>query len=500
MPDKSAKASESRVDPPHAIHRATAKTAAKAAVGGEVAEAPAALELESSMPIDKHAAELAQRLQQQQDALQRRAAELDARELDLQAKVESAKLWFEEQNQLVEERPGGERDPSADAAAAERAKRELEELRAAIAKREQELDARQAELYQEIESFTNDRGKHGDRIAELDRRQQAIQRREEEFKARQQELNGQLKSRSTVEAELERQRVELESQQQELQNQIAGFAEREAQLAARQAEIQLAIKRYEALGITERRIAQAESQSNESHARAIHLDEAEAMLAEEKRSLQRERSQLNADRQAMQQQHLMERRKIEEERVTMKQEIAHDKELLSRRAERIDDREAALERLQVELQGTQREVLEMRLATEETWAQLTGALAPASLTRSIAQVRARLSDHYEQTLREMEERRVELEGVSKQLGDEQSRLEEHGRQLLEWSRRRDEEIEKQAARLIARERELDRQQGQYESLEVRWNHERSELRARIRDLLSNMRHGPSGEGPLAKAA
>ena len=75
------------------------------------------------------------------------------------------------------------------------------------------------------------------------------------------------------------------------------------------------------------------------------LPRAEAMLAEEKRALQRDRSQLKAERQAMQQQHLIERRKIEEERVAQKQEIAHDKELLSRRAERLDDREAALERL-----------------------------------------------------------------------------------------------------------------------------------------------------------
>jgi len=36
----------------------------------------------------------------------------------------------------------------------------------------------------------------------------------------------------------------------------------------------------------------------------------------------------------------------------------------------------------------------MRLATEETWAQLTGVLAPATLTRSIAKVRAQLADQY----------------------------------------------------------------------------------------------------------
>ena len=61
-----------------------------------------------------------------------------------------------------------------------------------------------------------------------------------------------------------------------------------------------------------------------------------------------------------------------------------------------------------ELRTTQREVLEMRLATEETWAQLSGALAPASLTRSISQVRAKLADHYRVTLDEMAARSEQL--------------------------------------------------------------------------------------------
>ncbi|TWT37738.1 hypothetical protein KOR34_27010 [Posidoniimonas corsicana] len=496
-PQPAGSPTESRLDPPHPVHGPSTKAAATAAVGDAGGHARGALELESSQPIEKHAAELAERLQRQQEALQRRAAELDAREADLADKVESAKLWFEEQNQLLEQGGLPPQDASAPPAVDEQAAEALDEMRRALSRREHELDQRQADLYREIEELTAQKGKHGDRVADLDRRQQKLERLEEEIKQREATLSVEQSGKGKAEADLQRRRAEVEAQTQDLQNQIAEFAQREAQLAARQAEIQLAIKRYEALGVTERRIAEAESQSNQSNARALHLDEAEAMLSEEKRVLQRAQSQLKADRQALQQTQLMERRKIEEERAAFKQEMAHEKALLARRSERVDERESALERLQVELQETQREVLEMRLATEETWAQLTGALAPATLTRSIAQVRARLSDHYEQTLRELEERRVELESVSTQLGEEQHRLEEHGRQLLEWSRRRDEEIEKQAARLVARERELDRQQAHYETLETKWDRERAELRARIRDLLGSMRHG---SGPAAKAA
>ena len=57
----------------------------------------------------------------------------------------------------------------------------------------------------------------------------------------------------------------------------------------------------------------------------------------------------------------------------------------------------------------------MRLATEETWAQLAGALAPASLTRSISQVRAKLADHYRDVLAELAQRSEQLEAVRRDL-------------------------------------------------------------------------------------
>ena len=82
---------------------------------------------------------------------------------------------------------------------------------------------------------------------------------------------------------------------------------------------------------------------------------------------------------------------------------------LEQREAEIDARENALAQMQAELRNTQREVLEMRLATEETWAQLSGALAPASLTRSIGQVRSKLADHYRTTIEELAERSEQLE-------------------------------------------------------------------------------------------
>lgn len=493
MAEESNKPADSRVDPPHAIHRAAHKPELVAQAAGEIGNAPPALDLESTPAIEKHAASLSERLQEQHQALERRAAELQSREGDLEAKVESARLWFEEQSLEIEQQRAelGVGDNAPTMGPDPEVLNALEEQKSALESRERELDSRQADLYEQIEELTAQRGRHAERVAELDKRQQHSERVAEEMLERESQAARDHAAKGKQAADLDRQRAELEAQQQELENRAAGFAEREAQLAARQAEIQLALKRYEGLGINERRMATAQREANEAAARTLHLDEAEAMLAEENQSHQRDRQQLQIDRQAWRQEQLIERRKIEEERSLAKQEQAHKETLLRERSERVDEREAAIQRLQVELQASQREVLEMRLATEETWAQLTGALAPASLSRSIAQVRTRLADHYGQMLAQLEDRRAELDTVADQLAEEQERLEDHGRQLQGWAQRRDEEFEQQAARLIARERELDRQQRQYEQMEARWSHERGELRGRIQELLAAMRHEPA---------
>jgi hypothetical protein len=142
----------------------------------------------------------------------------------------------------------------------------------------------------------------------------------------------------------------------------------------------------------------------------------------------------------------------------------------------------------MELRHTEREALEMRLATEETWAQLSGALAPASLTRSISIVRAKLADSYRQTLEDIARQSTDLETVRRELAEQLAGLEAQRHELQQWAQRRHEDIEHQAARLVAREQELDRQQQHYEQLESRWQLEQIEYQAEIRRLLAALRN------------
>jgi hypothetical protein len=182
-----------------------------------------------------------------------------------------------------------------------------------------------------------------------------------------------------------------------------------------------------------------------------------------------------------------ERRAIVAQEQLAQADRQHRTAQLDQREAEIDARENALAQMHAELRATQREVLEMRLATEETWAQLSGALAPASLTRSISQVRAKLADHYRSTLEEIAGRSQQLEAVRQDLAQQLAAIEDERHELGGWAERRHADIEQQASRLVAREQELDRQQHHYEQMESQWCIERTDYQAEIRRLLATIR-------------
>ena len=67
------------------------------------------------------------------------------------------------------------------------------------------------------------------------------------------------------------------------------------------------------------------------------------------------------------------------------------------------------------------------------------------------------------------------------------RVESQRQELQAWAERRHADIEQQAARLVAREQELDRQQQHYEQMESQWHVERADYQAEIRRLLATIR-------------
>ena len=129
-----------------------------------------------------------------------------------------------------------------------------------------------------------------------------------------------------------------------------------------------------------------------------------------------------------------------------------------------------------------REALEIRLATEELWVQLCGSAPPAALTRSLGQVRAKLAEHYRMAAAEVAEKKVELETLRNQLAEEHKKLTRQKVGLEQWATGRQQEVEQQAQRLVAREEELERQETTFNDRVRQWQGERLGYQQEIRRL------------------
>ena len=136
-------------------------------------------------------------------------------------------------------------------------------------------------------------------------------------------------------------------------------------------------------------------------------------------------------------------------------EAAKQLEAIASRAEQIERRSAAVDQLRAEVLLAQRETLELRLATDELWAQMAGAAPPAALSQSLAQIRGKLADRYRLERAEIAGEKNDLERLVERVDRERERVEVQRLQVERWIANRQADIEGQATRLAARERQLD---------------------------------------------
>ena len=373
-----------------------------------------------------------------------------------------------------------------------------ETQKAEFEKRHREMDQRQAMLYRDIEEHTQLRTRLGSDQHALEELRADIAQRREEFEQQRLMIERQRAEceelRVQTNADLDRQRAECDELRKQAaaelelqQEQAQDLQVREEALQQRHVEIQTAIRRFERMGAVEERMHELDEMANAFQARRRYLDDAETLLKQQEEELQAERERLEAEQEEKEEALRRERNKMIDEQKRASLDYSRQREALQRRVEQVDSREATLEQMRAEVNRTQREALETRLATEELWAQMSGPLAPASLARSLAQVRAKLADHYRLTDRDLNERRRELEALRHSLDEKHSQLQKRWEEMENWAEGQRQAVEDQAARLVAREQELDRQQTYFEELELRWQEERHGYRQDIRQLLAKIR-------------
>lgn len=166
-------------------------------------------------------------------------------------------------------------------------------------------------------------------------------------------------------------------------------------------------------------------------------------------------------------------------------DMQRKRQAVQRRAEHVDKCRASLKQLRDELGRMHRETLEIRLATEELWVQLSGAAPPAALTRSLGRIRTRLAEQYAQANVELVEQKKELESIRGQLDSQLNKLIEHKRQFEQWTAGRQRDCEVQASRLVAREEQLQCEEDHLREQAAHWQAERLGFQRELRQWKTN---------------
>ena len=381
-----------------------------------------------------------------------------------------------------------------------------------LTRRQREIDRRESQFNAFLATLDQDarsqRIKQSQREGELAVREQecatrlaALTRREVE----QQNIETMEGDQASDDADLRRMRYELEEKSLRLEAEKNALRFRWQKMQS-QREASMQLIRHLMRSVERRRQSleqRAERQTekpmlarqpNDLQKLAQELDQQQQALTDGQAELEKQREQLAAQRQQFQQQQeewtdSLRREQTRFEHRQQRQQAEHDErqKLLNCRSEELAKRQATLDQVQVNVAETHREALELRLATEQLWSQLGEQIAPRELAETIAQLRSNLSEHYRDAEDDLVRRRDELHAMASKLDEHQNGIRDDRSQLQQWFARRSEEIEYQAARLVAREQELESQQAQDALARQKWDEQRLEYENEIRRLQAKLR-------------
>lgn len=312
-------------------------------------------------------------------------------------------------------------------------------------------------------------------IAELDRlraeQESALQHARDEFaRQREQQLSELRHERAVLENRLKFQQEHLAKARQEIEAIQADFR-REAQRTRGQLEEGEAILRL----------------------RQSQLNRVRELLEERERSVDREREMLLKSQQAFDRSTAHDRERLKQdqedwsrERAAQLADLRRQQEMLALHVQNLEGRRERLDRLRAELEETHRTTLEMRMAIEEAWTQLTQACGAAGAKERLEQAQQQLSGHYRHLREALAEQRRELEASRQQLQQQRDEFRREQQALSDWVAEKERTIRQNEAAVQHRLEQLHLQEAAWRSASQRWINEKIEAEAIIRDLLQQL--------------
>jgi hypothetical protein len=426
-----------RIDAPHQVagkEAVSALTEAEELIAAELSSAESSIgPLEElarrEEQLQHQASQLAGHLKQRLNELDRREAQLNARIAQLEADLRSAKLWQRE--------------------------------------REHEFQQREGELCRQVEDMQS-------RAAEVARGEQHVQtldERSEQIIAREQELKA-----------FDQQ---LRQRRQELDRQTAAFSHAQSlwqlQLSHESAAFQQ--EQVRAKDLWQREAEQQKQQLDfEMADRRRKLDATEQQQRDLQLRLDQERADFDRQRIQGTAQFQRERAAWDELRGIADLEILSRRRELESREAIVERQRVAMEQMRTEIASVHRQSLEMRLIAEQLWAQITGRLSSAEITRSIASLRLQLSHQYEQEQKALGKQKDELVQLADRLQAQHALLAAERQDVKTWGAARQAGIEQQARQLVEREQQLETEQQELRAARQTLADERRRYEQEIRDL------------------
>ena len=165
-------------------------------------------------------------------------------------------------------------------------------------------------------------------------------------------------------------------------------------------------------------------------------------------------------------------------------ELESERRLLAERKIELDRRKSVLQRMQSETQSLHREALEMRLVTEQLWIEISEKAPPEHVNELLTSLRARLDQHYVEQQKEIQDQAGELVELKESIEQKQEDLRLQSNQLQQWVETRHDEIKSYAAEVDARELLLDRREHRMREEISKWEATRAAYQQQLQGLLS----------------
>lgn len=420
-------------------------------------------------------AQIASQLRQQYSELDRREQRLYAQLAQFDQERREARLWVANLETSLQEREFA--ISRQEAAVAQRAEAcatletELKELHETLLRERHTLNT-------EREQFVFDREEDRRELDELQVRQaHELQRRHDEFLAEQEQLR----------QEFTQERALLDNrhhfQQEHLRRSMQEFEVAQAEFRHEQ---QLGRSRLE-------------DGERQNLLRSRQIDRYRELVEERQKSLERERDvllkerravdgQLQADREGL----ARERTDWEQEREVQRADLRRQRDLLAVHADNLEARRQRLDRLRSELEETNRQTLELRLAVEEAYAQLTQTAGADSTKRRVEEARAILAEYYRHTRDSLIQQRQDLEQAQGKLAEQRNEFLHERQVLVDWVGAQEEQLTQRDQELQQTKAELEQREQTWRTAADTWTREKLEAESVIRDLLRQLAEREAG--------